>query len=93
MRPEPKVNITDKGPRHFFGTLYFDSLTHDAISLEMLGKRMGWYHVMLGSDYPFDMASTDPVAGVEAVEMSDADRELVLEGNAKRFLRPLGGVA
>jgi len=93
VRPEPKVNITDEGPRHFFGTLYFDSLTHDAISLEMLGKRMGWYHVMLGSDYPFDMASTDPVAGVEAVEMSDADRELVLEGNANRFLRPLGGVA
>jgi aminocarboxymuconate-semialdehyde decarboxylase len=93
VRPEPKVNITNEGPRHFFGTLYFDSLTHDAISLEMLGKRMGWHQVMLGSDYPFDMASTDPVAGVEVVEMSDADRELVLEGNADRFLRPMSGVA
>ena len=93
VRPEPKVNIADDGPRHYFGTLYFDSLTHDPISLEMLGKRMGWDHVMLGSDYPFDMASTDPVAGVEAVEMSDADRALVLEGNAERFLRRLDGVA
>jgi len=93
VRPEPKVNITVEGPRHFFGTLYFDSLTHDAISLEMLGRRMGWNHVMLGSDYPFDMASTDPVAGVEAVDMSDADRALVLEGNAERFLRRLDGVA
>lgn len=92
VRPEPKVNITEHGPRHYFGTLYFDSLTHDAISLEMLGKRMGWDQVMLGSDYPFDMASTDPVAGVEAVEMSDSDRALVLEGNAQRFLRPLEGV-
>jgi len=93
VRPEPKVNIADDGPRHYFGTLYFDSLTHDPISLEMLGKRMGWDHVMLGSDYPFDMASTDPVAGVEAVEMSDADRALVLEGTAERFLRRLDGVA
>jgi aminocarboxymuconate-semialdehyde decarboxylase len=91
VRPEPKVNIAEVGPRNYFGTLYFDSLTHDAISLEMLGKRMGWDHVVLGSDYPFDMASTDPVAGVEAVEMSDSDRAMVLEGNAQRFLRPLEG--
>jgi aminocarboxymuconate-semialdehyde decarboxylase len=50
---------------------------------------MGWDHVMLGSDYPFDMASTDPVAALESVEMSDDDRALVLQGNAERFLRPL----
>jgi len=93
VRPEPKVNIAETGPRHYFATMYFDSLTHDAISLEMLGRRMGWDQVMLGSDYPFDMASADPVAGVEAVEMSDSDRALVLEGNARRFLRPLEGVS
>ncbi len=92
VRPEPQVNIAETGPRHYFGTLYFDSLTHDAVSLEMLGKRMGWDHVMLGSDYPFDMASTDPVAGVEAVEMSAEEQALVLEGNANTFLRPLEGV-
>jgi aminocarboxymuconate-semialdehyde decarboxylase len=89
VRPEPKVNTPDTGPRQFFATMYFDSLTHDAISLEMLGRRMGWDHVVLGSDYPFDMASTDPVTAVEAVDMSDSDRALVLEGNAARFLRPL----
>ena len=90
VRPEPKVNISETGPRQYFGMMYFDSLTHDPLSLEMLGRRMGWDHVLLGSDYPFDMASTDPVAGVEAVEMSDADRAGVLQSNAERFLRPLG---
>jgi aminocarboxymuconate-semialdehyde decarboxylase len=90
VRPEPKVNIDSDGPRHYFATLYFDSLTHDAVSLEMLGKRMGWDHVMLGSDYPFDMASNDPVGALEAVEMGEDDRALVLQGNAGRFLRPLG---
>jgi aminocarboxymuconate-semialdehyde decarboxylase len=90
VRPEPKVNIAETGPRHFYGTMFFDSLTHDALSLELLGRRVGWDHVVLGSDYPFDMASTDPVAGVEAVELSAADRALVLEGTAQRFLRPLG---
>jgi aminocarboxymuconate-semialdehyde decarboxylase len=89
VRPEPKINISETGPRHFFGMMYFDSLTHDPLSLEMLGRRMGWDHVLLGSDYPFDMASTDPVGGVEAVEMSDADQARVLHANAERFLRPL----
>jgi aminocarboxymuconate-semialdehyde decarboxylase len=90
VRPEPKVHISETGPRRFYGTMFFDSLTHDALSLELLGRRVGWDHVALGSDYPFDMASTDPVAGVEAVELSPADRALVLEGTAHRFLRPLG---
>jgi aminocarboxymuconate-semialdehyde decarboxylase len=69
--------------------MFFDSLTHDALSLEMLGRRVGWDHVVLGSDYPFDMASTDPVAGVEAVGLGDDERSLVLDENANRFLRPL----
>jgi aminocarboxymuconate-semialdehyde decarboxylase len=89
VRPEAKVHITEQGPRHFFGTMFFDSLTHDALSLEMLGRRVGWDHVVLGSDYPFDMASTDPVAGVEAVGLGDDERSLVLDENANRFLRPL----
>ena len=92
VRPEPKVNISENGPRQYFGMMYFDSLTHDALSLEMLGRRMGWDHVLLGSDYPFDMASTDPVGGVEAVEMSHVDRARVLQSNAERFLRPMGGI-
>lgn len=89
VRPEPKVNVPETGPRHYYAKMFFDSLTHDAISLEMLGRRMGWDHVVLGSDYPFDMASTDPVGAVEAVEMGRADRDLVLGGSAERFLRPL----
>jgi aminocarboxymuconate-semialdehyde decarboxylase len=92
VRPEPKVHIAETGPRHYYARMYFDSLTHDALSLEMLGRRVGWDHVVLGSDYPFDMASTDPVEGVDAVELGDAERSLVLEENANRFLRPLNGV-
>jgi aminocarboxymuconate-semialdehyde decarboxylase len=92
VRPEPRKFLAVHGPRHYFGRLYFDSLTHDPISLEMLGRRMGWDHVVLGSDYPFDMASTDPVGGVEAVEMSDAERGMVFGGSAARFLRPEGGL-
>ena len=71
--------------------MWFDSLTHDPLSLEFLGRRVGWDHVVLGSDYPFDMASTDPVGGVDAIDISPEDRARVLESNALDFLRPIPG--
>lgn len=89
VRNEPRRVIDEKGPRHYFSKLYFDSLTHDPLSLELLGKRMGWDHVLLGSDYPFDMAASDPVGSVESVGLADEDRKMVLTGNADTFLRPL----
>lgn len=93
VRDEPRKFVAVHGPRHYFGQMYFDSLTHDPLSLELLGRRVGWDHVVLGSDYPFDMASADPVGGVEAVEMRDEERRMVFEGTAARFLRPEGGLA
>jgi hypothetical protein len=46
---------------------------------------------VLGSDYSFDMASTDPVGMVESVDLDEADRRRVLEGSAGGFLRPIVG--
>jgi aminocarboxymuconate-semialdehyde decarboxylase len=89
VRPEPKAFVAETKPSDYFRTMFFDSLTHDPISLELLGKRVGWDHVVLGSDYPFDMASTDPVGAVDTITLSSSDRAKVLAENATRFLRPV----
>lgn len=89
VRPEPKANI-QRPFSEYFRELYFDSLTHDPLSLELLGRRVGWDHVVLGSDYPFDMANFDPVTAVEAIGLAAEDQRKVLEDNAERFLRPVG---
>jgi aminocarboxymuconate-semialdehyde decarboxylase len=68
---------------------YFDSLTHDPVSLRMLGERMGWDHVLLGSDYPFDMASTDPVGAIEGADVGAEAETQILERTAATFLRPM----
>jgi len=39
----------------------------------------------MGTDYPFDMSTVDPVGFLTDVQLSDADRELVLGGNAVRL--------
>lgn len=90
VRPEPKEHLRDHSPSTYYGELYFDSLTHDRASLLLLGERVGWDHVMLGSDFPFDMAEDDPVTRVEEAGLAPSDMERVLETNASRFLRAVG---
>lgn len=48
-------------PSEVIADLYFDTVTHDAPQLELLGKIAGTDKVVCGSDYPFDMAESDPV--------------------------------
>jgi aminocarboxymuconate-semialdehyde decarboxylase len=90
VRPEPKEHIGSRPPSAYYRQLYFDTLTHDRASLLLLGERVGWDHVMLGTDFPFDMADDDPVAKIEAADLDPADRSRVMETNALGFLRPLG---
>jgi aminocarboxymuconate-semialdehyde decarboxylase len=89
VRSEAAEVIHKTRPSEYFKRMWFDSLTHDPLSLEFLGRRVGWHKVVLGSDYPFDMASADPVGGVDAVDLSAEERAQVLEKNALPFLRPL----
>lgn len=86
VRPEGKAR-TQRPPAEFFGLLYFDSLSHSAASLEFLVKLVGADHVLLGSDYPFDMAESEPVRMVEALPgLSQAERDAILFENAERLL-------
>lgn len=87
-RAEPKKIVPDRSPKDQFSGLFFDSLTHDRDALELLGKRVGWDHVVLGSDYPFDMASSDPVGAVRELGLIDSEQQAVLSSTADRFLRP-----
>ena len=89
VRREPKEVTANTPPGEYLRTMFFDSLTHDVLSLDLLGRRVGWDHVVLGSDYPFDMAADDPVGAVEAIGLPEAKLKGVLEANAQAFLRSL----
>ena len=44
-------------------------------------------HIVMGTDYPYDMAEPDPVGHVNSVKnLSDSDRDLITGGNALRLL-------
>jgi aminocarboxymuconate-semialdehyde decarboxylase len=65
---------------------HYDTMVFQPLYLRHLIEVVGVDRVMLGTDYPFDMSETDPVALVEATEgMSDPDRAAVKGGNAARL--------
>lgn len=80
-RPEMRRHI-DRLPSEYLAQLYFDTTVFDPRLVERLVETFGADHVLLGTDYPFDMGSTDPLALVAATELDDADRHRIMGGNA-----------
>lgn len=74
-------------PSSYLKRLYFDSLVHDPYVLRELTRAAGADRVMLGSDFPFDMGSEDPVGALRAAHLPDADFHAVRGGNAAALLR------
>ncbi|MEV6264245.1 amidohydrolase family protein [Streptomyces sp. NPDC051784] len=74
-------------PSGYLRRIYFDSLVHDPHVLRELIRVAGADRVLLGSDFPFDMGSEDPVAALRAARLSDTDLHAVRGGNAAALLR------
>jgi len=75
-----------KRPTSYLRKLYFDTIVFTDHQLEYLVRQWGANHVLLGSDYPYDMADPDAVGAVMGARISAADKEAVLGGNAARLL-------
>ncbi len=74
-------------PSHWLRRLYYDSVLHSPASLRFLIDLVGAEHVVLGSDYPFEMGDDRSVATVAAVPgLGDDERRLILSGNLERLL-------
>lgn len=74
-------------PGEWLRRLYYDTVVHSPEVLAALIDFAGADHVVLGSDYPFEMGDPQPVTTVSAVPgLSDADRDLILRGNVDRLL-------
>jgi aminocarboxymuconate-semialdehyde decarboxylase len=85
VRPEAKVNLRYP-PEASIKRLLYDTILHSKPTLEFLIAAAGADHVLLGSDYPFDMGNLDCVARVEALAIPAQDRDLILGGYAGRIL-------
>jgi len=73
-------------PSAYLRRMWFDSLVHAPDVLRALVATVGADRVVLGSDFPFDMGSTDPVGALRAAGLSDADFAAIRGGNAGALL-------
>ena len=56
--------------------------------LKRLIERFDADHVVLGTDYPYDMGEEDPLGMIAQLKkLSRADRQLIEAGNAARLLQ------
>jgi aminocarboxymuconate-semialdehyde decarboxylase len=80
--------VIKKKPSSYLEKFYFDTITHDSEMLGNLIRRFGADHVMLGTDYPYDMADDHPLQTIRGVKkLSVADRQLIEGGNAVKMMK------
>jgi aminocarboxymuconate-semialdehyde decarboxylase len=85
FQPQAKARLRES-PEHSIRRFYFDTLTHDDALLRALIDYVGRDHVLLGSDYPFDMGDGGHVHTVQALALAPDVEEAILAGNAERLL-------
>ncbi|MEU9671145.1 amidohydrolase family protein [Streptomyces bobili] len=73
-------------PSSYLKRLYFDSLVHDPHVLRELIRVAGSERVLLGSDFPFDMGTADPVGALRGACLTEADLDAVRGRNAAALL-------
>jgi aminocarboxymuconate-semialdehyde decarboxylase len=86
VRPELRKHI-DRLPSEYLHKLYFDTAVFKPEMVRYLVDEFGADHVLMGTDYPFDMGPTDPLAFIAEVQLAEAERRLVLGGNAARLFK------
>ncbi len=85
-----RAELHDRLPRRpseYLGGIYCDSLTHNTQALKFLVDRLGADHVVIGTDYPFDMGDEAPVDTIRACGLGREQEAKVLGGNLARLLR------
>ena len=85
VRPEPKKNVPAQ-PKSIAKRFMYDTILHSDKTLEAMIGLVGSERVLLGSDYPYDMAMLDCVAHVRSLKISDADKAAILGGHAETLL-------
>ncbi|MFI0351237.1 amidohydrolase family protein [Actinomadura sp. 9N407] len=81
------IGTSERPPAAYTGRFSVDSVVFDPAALRTLVDVLGPTQVMVGSDYPYPLGERPAGDVVRRADfLSDASRELILRGNARRFL-------
>jgi aminocarboxymuconate-semialdehyde decarboxylase len=89
----PDARTCRKRPSDYLRQIWFDTIVYRPEALRHLAEEAGVSQLIVGTDYPYDMADYGMHELLAAVkEFSEADRAAILGGNARALLglAPLG---
>ena len=87
VRSGPRAAQAKKPPSGYLKNIYYDDMIYRLDTLNYLRNLAGADHIMVGTDYPFLLGDWKAVEKIEALDCPDSEKELMLEGNAKRLLK------
>jgi len=68
--------------------IFFDTVVFSSYQLEALIKTFGVDQLLMGTDYPYDMAEADPIGHLRSVDgLDEATVEKLAGGNAQKLFR------
>jgi len=86
VRPECHDHIT-RPPSYYMKKIYYDTMVFSHVQLEHLVNLWGAGHVVIGTDYPYDMGYYKPVDFVNKTNaLTRAQKAAIIGGNAAKLL-------
>jgi aminocarboxymuconate-semialdehyde decarboxylase len=83
-RKDCEVDLPEP-PTSYLKKIWIDSVVFTDHQLEYLVKQYGADKVIMGSDYPFDMADYDPVEHIVSSNLSNEDKAKVAGLTAQKL--------
>ncbi len=80
------ARVTPMRPSAYLSDLLYDTAVFDPRALRHLVEDLGADRVLVGTDFPFDLADRDPVGTVDALGLSAEQRAAITWGTAARLL-------
>ena len=83
--PKAKESLAES-PAAYARRFFYDALVFDPKAVRFIIESFGSAQVCIGSDYPFNMGDSDPVATLARTGLDAATLEAIQSANARRFL-------
>jgi aminocarboxymuconate-semialdehyde decarboxylase len=83
-RSDSHANLP-KPPSTYLKKFYLDTIVFTPHQLDALVALFGAEKILLGTDYPYDMADYDPIGHVMAAKLDAEDQAAIAGGNARRL--------
>jgi len=87
VRGGARAPQAQKPPSAYLKNIYYDNMIYRVDTIDYLRRLAGADHIMVGTDYPYSLGDWKAVEKIEALDCPDSEKELMLEGNARRLLK------